>query len=109
MTRRLDRYVLGRFLAAFALVAIGCLVLFTVFDFSMRAAAFVRERFPALRIVQFYLYFVPQLFVMLVPVVVILAVAWGIGRLARSNEITAMRAAGARGRAGAWADISALA
>jgi len=29
-----------------------------------------------------------------VPVIVILAVAWGIGRLARQNELTAMRAAG---------------
>jgi len=94
MIRRLDRHVLGWFLTAFALVAIACLFLYTLFDFSMRAAAFVREGFPALRVVQFYLYFVPRLFVMLAPVIVILAVAWGIGRLVRDSEITAMRAAG---------------
>jgi lipopolysaccharide export system permease protein len=94
MIRRLDRHVLGWFLTAFGLVTLACLMLYTVFDFSMRAAAFVREGFPAWRVAQFYLYFVPRVFAMLAPVIVILAVAWSVGQLTRDNEITAMRACG---------------
>lgn len=94
MIRRLDRHVLTRFLAALALVAAMCVLLFTVLDFSSRAAAFMREKFPPLRVLQFYSYYIPEVLVMLMPVIVILAVAWSIGRLARDNEITAMRACG---------------
>ncbi len=94
MIRRLDRHVLTRFLSALALVTAVCVLLFTVLDFSSRAAAFVREKFPPIRVLQFYSYYVPEVLVMLMPVIVILAVAWSIGRLARDNEITAMRACG---------------
>jgi len=94
MIRRLDRYVLGRFLTAFLFVAVVCVLIFTVFDFTMRVAAFMREGFSAWRMLQFYLYFVPELLVLLMPAIVILAVAWSIGRLERGNEITAMRASG---------------
>jgi lipopolysaccharide export system permease protein len=94
MIRRLDRHVLTRFLAAFAFVTIVCVLLFVLFDLSLRAASFVRQGFTALRILQFYLYYVPEVLVLLVPMIVTLAVAWSIGRLARDNEVTAMRASG---------------
>lgn len=94
MINRLDRYVLAQFLGAFASITIVCVLLFTVFDLSLRAAGFVRQGFTALRVVQFYLYLVPEFLVLLVPVIVTLAVAWSIGRLARDNEITAMRVSG---------------
>jgi len=69
-------------------------VLFVLFDFSLRAARFVQKGFTFLRVLQFYVYYVPEIAVLLVPVVVTLSVAWSIGRLARTNEITAMRATG---------------
>ena len=94
MIRRLDKYVLARFAAAFGIVALVCVVLFVLFDFSLRAARFVQRGFTFLRVLQFYLYYVPEVAVLLVPVVVTLSLAWSIGRLARNNEITAMRATG---------------
>jgi lipopolysaccharide export system permease protein len=69
-------------------------LLFAIFDFSLRAANFVQQGFTALRVLQFYLYFIPEVLVLLVPVIVTLAAAWSMGRLARDNEVTAMRASG---------------
>jgi lipopolysaccharide export system permease protein len=94
MIRRLDRYVLARFAAAFGVVTFVCVVIFVLFDFTLRAARFFQKGFTVPRMLQFYAYYVPELLVLLVPVVVTLALAWSIGRLARSNEITAMRATG---------------
>lgn len=92
--RRLDRHVVVRFLAAFFAVMVGCVFLFSMFDFSLRAARFIQNDFTILRVLQFYLYFAPELLVLFLPLVVTIAIAWSIGRLARDNEITAMRAAG---------------
>jgi lipopolysaccharide export system permease protein len=94
MIRRLDRHVLGRFLPALGTITLAALFLFSLVDFTTRAASFIREGFPTIRVLQFYLYLAPELFTLLAPLVVILAVAWGVGQLARDNEITAMRASG---------------
>ncbi|MBN1918575.1 MAG: LptF/LptG family permease [Verrucomicrobia bacterium] len=92
--KRLDRHVLARFLTAFLAVMAGCVFLFSMFDFSLRAARFVQHGFTVWRVLEFYLYFTPELLVLFMPVVVTIAAAWSIGRLARDNEVTAMRAAG---------------
>lgn len=94
MIRYLDRHLLGRFAAAFGAITIVGTFLFCMLDFSIRAARFVQEGFSPWRVLHFYLYYAPEVFVQFAPAIVTLAVAWSIGRLARDNEITAMRAAG---------------
>jgi lipopolysaccharide export LptBFGC system permease protein LptF len=92
--RQLDRHVLVRFLTAFAAVMVACVFLFSMLHFSLRAAKLVQKGFTAARVLQFYLYYIPELLVLFVPLGVTLAAAWSVGKLTRDNEITAMRAAG---------------
>ncbi|MGE5188533.1 MAG: LPS export ABC transporter permease LptG [Gemmatimonadota bacterium] len=88
------RYMAREFLKMAAACTAGFLVLFLVIDFVERADDFLRHGAATGEIARYYLYRVPSIFVMISPVVVLLAVLITVSLRARANEFTALFSGG---------------
>ena len=94
MIRRLDRYVTFFFLQAYIYCIAGFLSIWFIFDVSDNISTFLDERFSRTLILKYYLSQFPQILVVLLPVALLLALLFSLGRMSRSNEIVSMLTAG---------------
>ena len=92
--RLLDRYVLGNFLQAYLYCIAGFISIWLIFDISDNISTLLDERVGLLLAVRYYLTQVPQVFIILLPVSLLLALLFSLGRMSRSNEIVSMLTAG---------------
>src|SRR5439155_1507049 len=92
--RLLDRYVIRNFLHAYLYCVAGFLSIWLVFDISDNVSIFLDRHFGLLRVTEFYLTQLPQVFVILLPVSLLLALLFSLGRMSRTNEIVSMLTAG---------------
>jgi len=92
--RRLDRYVTLYFLQAYFYCIAGFLSIWFIFDVSDNISTFLDERISRTLILKYYLSQVPQILVILLPVALLLALLFSLGRMSRSNEIVSMLTAG---------------
>lgn len=92
--RLLDRYVLSTFLRVYLYCIAAFISVWLVFDISDNISTFLDERISFTMVVQYYLTQVPQIVVILLPVALLLALLFSLGRLSRTNEIVSMLAAG---------------
>lgn len=90
----LARYLSREFARAVLICLGGFLTLFVVIDFVERADEFLRHRATAGEILRYYLYGAPNVFLMVSPVAVLLAVLITVSLRARSNEFTAIFSGG---------------
>ncbi len=92
--RTLDRYILRRFLFVliFALIAFICV--FLIVDSIERLDQYLDEKVPTLVVVKLYVYYLPYIIVLALPIAMLLASLFSVGNLARQNEIVAMSASG---------------
>jgi len=88
------RYMLREFLKMAAACTAGFLVLYIVIDFVERADDFLRHHAAMGEVARYYLYRSPSIFVMISPVVVLLAVLITVSLRARANEFTALFSGG---------------
>jgi lipopolysaccharide export system permease protein len=94
VVRLLDRYLL-RELAVPLLYCLGGFLIFWVsFDLISDIDEFQKEALTVADIGQYYLYRIPDLLVIILPVGLLLALLYSLTNHARHNEIIAMRAAG---------------
>lgn len=92
--RLLDRYVLKNFLQAYVYCIAGFLSIWLIFDVSDNISSFIDERVSLWRLAQYYLTQLPEILVILLPVALLLALLFSLGRMSRSNEIVSMLTAG---------------
>lgn len=92
--RLLDRYILRHFLLAFFYCIAAFISIWFIFDISDNISTFLDSRVSRGLIAKYYLTQVPQILVILLPVALLLALLFCLGRLSRSNEIVSMLAAG---------------
>jgi lipopolysaccharide export system permease protein len=92
--RRLDRYVVRHFLLAYFYCIAGFISIWFIFDVSDNISTFLDQRISRLLILQYYLTQVPQILVILLPVALLLALLFSLGRMSRSNEIVSMLTSG---------------
>jgi len=90
----IDKHILRNFLIPFVYILVTLLGLFLIYDISSKTARFLKHQVPILTIINFYSLYVPQLIALGLPMVTLLAVVLGVGRMSKNNEITAMRACG---------------
>lgn len=90
----IDRYLTKQFLqtALFALFAF--LVIFIVIDMMENLDDFIDNNVPSQIILQYYLYFMPEIIRLMTPVAVFLSCLFVTGKLASQNELTAIRSSG---------------
>ena len=90
----LDRYVLRTFLHAYAYCIAAFVSIWLVFDISDNISTFLDDRISLALVTQYYLTQLPQIFVILLPVSLLLALLFSLGRMSRTNEIVSMLTAG---------------
>jgi lipopolysaccharide export system permease protein len=96
MTKLLDRYVLGIFLPALVVFSFTLLFLFVAVDLAAKLARFfaLKEVHLIPFMIQYYLFRIPMLANILIPSVMLFAPTFTVVKLARSNEILPIAAAG---------------
>jgi LPS export ABC transporter permease LptG len=90
----LDRYVLRIFLQAYIYCITGFLSIWLIFDVSDNISVFIDQHLSPWRLLQYYSTQLPQILVILLPVALLLALLFSLGRMSRSNEIVSMLTAG---------------
>ena len=90
----LDRYVVRNFLEAYLYCIAGFISIWLIFDISDNISTFIDEHFGILLTVRYYAAQVPQVFIILLPVALLLALLFSLGRMSRANEIVSMLTAG---------------
>src|SRR4029077_18943717 len=80
LMRLLDRYVLRYFLQAYFYCIAGFISIWFIFDISDNLSTFLDERISRSLILKYYLTQVPQILVVLLPVALLLATLFCLGR-----------------------------
>jgi lipopolysaccharide export system permease protein len=90
----LDRYVVRNFLQAYIYCITGFISIWLIFDISDNISTFIDEHVGFTRAMHYYFTQVPQILVILLPVSLLLALLFSLGRMSRANEIVSMLTAG---------------
>jgi len=92
--RLLDRYVIRNFLQVYLYCIAGFISIWLIFDISDNISTFLDERISPFLVVRYYATQVPQVFIILLPVSLLLALLFTLGRMSRANEVVSMLTAG---------------
>jgi LPS export ABC transporter permease LptG len=92
--RLLDRYIVRNFLQPYGYCIFGFLAIWLIFDISDNSSQLFDESVPFVSVLRFYCGQVPEVLVILLPVSLLLALLFSLGRMSRSNEIVSMLTAG---------------
>ncbi len=92
--RLLDRYVVRNFLQVYLYCIAGFISIWLIFDISDNISSFIEEQIGLRLVAQYYATQVPQIFIILLPVSLLLALLFALGRMSRANEIVSMLTAG---------------
>ncbi|PZR72535.1 MAG: hypothetical protein DLM52_12705, partial [Chthoniobacterales bacterium] len=90
----LDRYVVRNFLQAYIYCIIGFISIWLIFDISDSISTFLDQHLSLARVLEYYGTQVPQILVILLPVSLLLALLFVLGRMSRANEIVSVLTAG---------------
>lgn len=92
--RLLDRYVVRNFLQVYLYCIAGFISIWLIFDISDNISTFIEEHIGLGLVAHYYATQVPQIFIILLPVSLLLALLFTLGRMSRANEIVSMLTAG---------------
>ncbi len=89
-----SRYLLRRFFLTFVVALVCFIIIFDLINLVENIGRFVESGAKSSDIFLYYIYYTPFIVVLTCPVATLLAAIFSIGLLAKSNELTAMKAAG---------------
>ncbi len=92
--RLLDRYVIRNFLQIYFYCIAGFISIWLIFDVSDNISTFIDEHVGLLLVIRYYATQLPQVFIILLPVSLLLSLLFALGRMSRANEIVSMLTAG---------------
>ena len=90
----LDRYILKSVLNIFVVCLLTFLFLYVIIDLFANLADILQQKIPLQILVQYYVSYLPIIFVQVAPIACLLSTLYTFGKMNRDNEIIAMRAAG---------------
>lgn len=90
----LDRHVARTFLFTLVGAMTAIVVIFIVLDLTENMSRYIDQEAPAVAVALNYLYYVPEIVVLTLPVAMLLASLATIGGMARDNELIALKASG---------------
>lgn len=90
----LDRYLLQKFLTPFVYCLLGFLGIWFIFDLSDNLQDFMQGKATFDVLLAYYASQVPQIIVLSLPIVLLLALLYSLTAMSRSNEIISMMGAG---------------
>ncbi len=92
--RILDRYLLSTTIASMLFAMLALSLVFIVVNLIESLDRFIDQRANLAIIVSYYLYFLPEIIKLLLPVTLLVAVLFAVGKLTENYETTAMKSAG---------------
>jgi lipopolysaccharide export system permease protein len=92
--RLLDRYVIRNFLQAYIYCIAGFISIWLIFDISDNISIFIDQQVGVLLTIRYYATQLPQILIILLPVSLLLALLFSLGRMSRANEVVSMLTAG---------------
>src|SRR5919109_357309 len=90
----LDRYVLRNFLQVYLYCIAGFISIWLIFDISDNISTFLDQRAGLFLVLRYYAAQLPEILMILLPVSLLLALLFSLGRMSRANEIVSMLTAG---------------
>jgi lipopolysaccharide export system permease protein len=90
----IDRYFIKQFLQTTAFALLAFAIIFVIIDMMEKLDDFIDQSVPYSVVVEYYIYFIPEILRLMTPVAVFLACLFTTGRMANYNELTAFRSAG---------------
>src|SRR6201981_1087400 len=90
----LDRYVIRNFIQVYLYCIAGFISIWLIFDISDNISTFIDQHVGFLLTIRYYATQVPQILIILLPVSLLLALLFSLGRMSRANEIVSMLTAG---------------
>ena len=94
MSTIIPRYLQSRFLKLFAFCLLCVVLVFFVVDLVENVDRFIDREVPHKVVLLYYLYYIPYIIVITMPVATLLAVVFSVGSLARHNEMVALKSLG---------------
>src|SRR5213080_2637703 len=92
--RLLDRYVIRNFLQVYFYCITGFISIWLIFDVSDNISSFIDNHIGLALVARYYGTQIPQVFIILLPVSLLLSLLFALGRMSRANEIVSMLTAG---------------
>ncbi len=92
--RLLDRYILRNFLLPFTYCVVGFIAVWLVYALSNNANSFINGGVNLVSVFVFYGGQVPSISLLILPIALLLALLYCLGRMSQSNELIAMLSAG---------------
>jgi lipopolysaccharide export system permease protein len=92
--RLLDRYVIRNFVQVYFYCIAGFISIWLIFDISDNISSFIDNHIALSLAVRYYATQLPQVFIILLPVALLLSLLFALGRMSRANEIVSMLTAG---------------
>lgn len=89
-----DRYLVRQFVQTIIFGLLAFTILFVVIDMMENLDDFIDKDVPNSIIFEYYLVFMPEIIRLMIPVAVLLASLFVVGKMSNLNEITAIRSAG---------------
>ena len=90
----LDRYILRKFFTIFLFVILGMIVVFVVIDLIENLDKFLSYHATTPQVVLYYLYYIPFIIVLTLPIDVLISTLFSMGTMAQHNEVIACQSAG---------------
>ncbi len=94
MMKLIDRYIVKQFFVTLMFSLLAVLVIFVVIDAMENLDDFIDRNATTDIILSYYLYFLPEIIKLIMPVAMLLASLFVTARLSTQNELTAMKATG---------------
>ncbi len=94
MTRILPRYLRRFFIGILLFCILSIVLIFMVVDLVENLDQFIDGNVPKKVIVSYYLYYIPYVFILSLPVAMLMATVFSIGNFARHNEMVALKSLG---------------
>lgn len=94
MIYKLSRYLLKKFLVNLVVALTGWIVIFVVINMIEKISTFVDNNASMEQFFLFYLYFIPYIISLTLPIAMLLAVLFAVSNLAQNNEIVAQLSSG---------------
>ncbi len=90
----LDRHISRQFLNVLLFTIVAFIAIFLIVDLIENLDRFIDKRVPYPLVIEYYIYYLPNIFTLVLPVAMLLASLLSIGQFSRYNEITAMKSTG---------------
>jgi len=90
----ISKYIFKEFISLVAGALIGILVVYLCVEFLQKADKLIKFKAPMVQVAKYFLYGIPGMISMSLPMATLIASVLALGNLSRHNEIIAMRASG---------------